>query len=308
MKREIIAICGPTAVGKTKYAIETAKHFNGEIVSCDSMQLYKYMDIGSAKPTAEEQAQVKHYLVDQIDPREMFSVAKYQKLAKAAIEEIFNKGKTPIIAGGTGLYLNSLLYDMDFSAPPMENEYRNRLYDDAERFGAEALHQRLKELDPDAAERIHPNNVKKVVRALEAAQAGNKVKNFATELRPCTDYTVKLIGLTRDREELYERINLRVDILIEMGLIDEVKGLLDRGLSESDISMKGIGYKEIIGYYNHEYDLETAVNMVKKNTRRYAKRQLTWFKRYDDMKWFDISQYNSDEECLEDVFKWLEKK
>lgn len=308
MKREIIAICGPTAVGKTKYAIETAKHFNGEIVSCDSMQLYKYMDIGSAKPTAEEQAQVKHYLVDQIDPREMFSVAKYQKLAKAAIEEIFNKGRTPIIAGGTGLYLNSLLYDMDFSAPPMENEYRNRLYDDAEKYGAEALHQRLKELDPDAAERIHPNNVKKVVRALEAAQAGNKVKNFATELRPCTDYTVKLIGLTRDREELYERINLRVDILIEMGLIDEVKGLLDRGLSESDISMKGIGYKEIIGYCNHEYDLETAVNMVKKNTRRYAKRQLTWFKRYDDMKWFDISQYNSDEECLEDVFKWLEKK
>ena len=307
MSGEIIVICGPTAVGKTKYAIETALHVDGEVVSCDSMQLYKFMDIGSAKPTEEEQAMVKHYLVDEIDPRDSFSVVKYQKMAKKAIEEIFSKGKTPVIAGGTGLYLNSLLYEMDFSAPPRDSSYRDKLYEEAEKYGPQALHDRLRQMDPDAASRIHPNNTKKVIRALEAAESGDKVKNFATELKQCTDYSVKLIGLTRDRAELYDRINRRVDILVEMGLLDEVKSLLDMGLSESDISMKGIGYKEIIGYYNGEYDLETAINLVKKNTRRYAKRQLTWFRRYDDMKWFDISEYEDDNACLEDIFKWLNK-
>ena len=307
MSGEIIVICGPTAVGKTKYAIETALHVDGEVVSCDSMQLYKFMDIGSAKPTEEEQAMVKHYLVDEIDPRDSFSVVKYQKMAKKAIEEIFSKGKTPVIAGGTGLYLNSLLYEMDFSAPPRDSSYRDKLYEEAEKYGPQALHDRLRQMDPDAASRIHPNNTKKVIRALEAAESGDKVKNFATELKQCTDYSVKLIGLTRDRAELYDRINRRVDILVEMGLLDEVKSLLDMGLSESDISMKGIGYKEIIGYYNGEYDMETAINLVKKNTRRYAKRQLTWFRRYDDMKWFDISEYEDDNACLEDIFKWLNK-
>ncbi|MDD7718659.1 MAG: tRNA (adenosine(37)-N6)-dimethylallyltransferase MiaA [Eubacteriaceae bacterium] len=307
MSGEIIVICGPTAVGKTKYAIETALHVDGEVVSCDSMQLYKFMDIGSAKPTEEEQAMVKHYLVDEIDPRDSFSVVKYQKMARKAIEEIFSKGKTPVIAGGTGLYLNSLLYEMDFSAPPRDSSYRDKLYEEAEKYGPQALHDRLRQMDPDAASRIHPNNTKKVIRALEAAESGDKVKNFATELKQCTDYSVKLIGLTRDRAELYDRINRRVDILVEMGLLDEVKSLLDMGLSESDISMKGIGYKEIIGYYNGEYDLETAINLVKKNTRRYAKRQLTWFRRYDDMKWFDISEYEDDNACLEDIFKWLNK-
>ena len=307
MDREIIVVCGPTAVGKTKYAIETALEVGGEVVSCDSMQLYKFMDIGSAKPTAEEQAQVKHYLVDEIDPRDSFSVAKYQKMAKAAIEDIFSKEKIPVIAGGTGLYLNSLLYDMDFSAPPKESEYRDALYAEAEKKGVQVVYDRLVSVDPAAAERIHPNNLKKVIRALAAAESGDKVKNFATDLQPCKDYKGKLIGLTRDRAELYDRINRRVDILIENGLLEEVRGLLDMGLSEGDISMKGIGYKEIIGYYNGEYDLETAVNLVKKNTRRYAKRQLTWFRRYKDMKWFDISTYENDEECLEDIFSWLKK-
>ncbi len=307
MKREIIVICGPTAVGKTKYAIETALHVGGEVVSCDSMQLYKYMDIGSAKPTPEEQAQVKHHLVDQINPCEAFSVAKYQKLAKEAIEDIFARGKTPVIAGGTGLYLNALLYDMDFSAPPRDEAYRDQLYKDAEEFGATYLHNKLQLVDPDAAARIHPNNIKKVVRALEAAEEGNKVKDFATELQPTKDYTYTLIGLTRDRAELYDRINLRVDMLVDMGLLEEVKGLLNMGLSEGDISMKGIGYKEIIGYYNGEYDLEEAIRLVKKNTRRYAKRQLTWFRRYDSMQWFDITTFDNDEACLKEIFTWLEK-
>ena len=308
MKREIIVICGPTAVGKTKYAIETALHIGGEVVSCDSMQLYKYMDIGSAKPTAEERSRVKHYLVDEIDPSEAFSAAKYQKLAKNAIEEIFAKGKTPVIAGGTGLYLNALLYDMDFSAPPGDSDFRNRLYKEAEDFGPLYLHQKLAEKDPKAAERIHPNNVKKVVRAIEAAELGEKVKDFATDLKRTTDYSARLIGLARDRQQLYERINLRVDMLMEQGLCEEVRGLMERGLAESDISMKGIGYKEIIGYLKGRCDLSEAVDLVKKNTRHYAKRQLTWFKRYEDMQWFNISEYDSDESCLEEIFKWLEKK
>lgn len=307
MNREIIVICGPTAVGKTKYAIETALEFNGEVVSCDSMQLYKYMDIGSAKPTAEEQAQVKHYLVDQIDPGQPFSAAKYAALAKEAIEEIFAKGKTPVIAGGTGLYLNALLYDMDFSAPPGDEAFRDALYKEAEEYGPEFIFEKLKALDPAAAERIHPNNVKKVVRAIEAAERGEKVKDFAADLVPTKDYTAKLIGLTRDRAELYDRINLRVDLLMESGLLEEVRSLLDRGLTESDISMKGIGYKEIIGYYNGEYDLETAIDLVKKNTRHYAKRQLTWFRRYKDMEWFNISESGSDERCLKEIFQWLRK-
>lgn len=307
MKREIIVICGPTAVGKTKYAIETALAFNGEIVSCDSMQLYKYMDIGSAKPTPEEQAQVKHYLVDEIDPSESFSAAKYQTMAKDAIEKIFAKGKIPIIAGGTGLYLNALLYDMDFSAPPGDTAFRDELYKLAEEQGAEVLHNKLKTLDSAAAERIHPNNIKKVVRAIEAAKEGNKVKDFAVDLRPTKDYTPRLVGLTRDRAELYARINLRVDLLLSQGLVEEVRGLLQRGLTESDISMKGIGYKEIIGYLEGRYILSEAADLVKKNTRHYAKRQLTWFKRYTDMQWFNISEYESDKLCLEDIFKWLKK-
>ena len=307
MKREIIVICGPTAVGKTKYAIETALAFNGEIVSCDSMQLYKYMDIGSAKPAPEEQAQVKHYLVDEIDPSEPFSAAKYQTMAKDAIEKIFAKGKIPIIAGGTGLYLNALLYDMDFSAPPGDTAFRNELYKLAEEQGAEVLHNKLKALDSAAAERIHPNNIKKVVRAIEAAKEGNKVKDFAADLRPTGDYTPRLVGLTRDRAELYARINQRVDLLLAQGLVEEVRGLLQRGLTESDISMKGIGYKEIIGFLEGRYSLSEAADLVKKNTRHYAKRQLTWFKRYTDMRWFNISEYESDELCLEDIFKWLKK-
>lgn len=307
MNRKIIVICGPTAVGKTKYAIETALRVSGEVVSCDSMQLYKYMDIGSAKPTPEERAQVKHHLVDMIEPREPFSAARYQALAKAAIEEIFSRGKTPVIAGGTGLYLNALLYDMDFSAPPGDTSFRDRLYTEAEEHGPSYLHDKLRALDSAAADRIHPNNVKKVVRAIEAAANGNKVKDFATDLKPTADYDARLICLTRNRQELYDRINLRVDKLMEMGLIEEVSGLLARGLTEKDISMKGIGYKEIIGYLEGRYNLDSATDLIKKNTRHYAKRQLTWFKRYKDMTWFNISEYDSDESCLEDIFKWLKK-
>lgn len=307
-KRQIIVVAGPTAVGKTKYAIEAALACGGEVVSCDSMQLYQYMDIGSAKPTPEEQARVKHYLVDQIDPQEAFSVAEYQKLAKDAIEEIFRKGKTPVIAGGTGLYLNSLLYDMDFSNAPQDSALRSQLEQEAEEQGPEFIHNKLKEADPVAAERIHPNNVKKVIRALEGALSGNPIGDFRSVQTRCSDYDAVLIGLTRDRAELYERINLRVDILVEQGLFEEVKGLLERGLTEADISMKGIGYKEIIGCFNGQYSQDEAIDLIKKNTRHLAKRQLTWFRRYEDMHWINISEYASDEDAIEEMIKWLKKK
>lgn len=303
--RKIIVIAGPTAVGKTKYAIEAAKAFNGEVVSCDSMQLYKYMDIGSAKPTAEELAQVPHHLVDIIDPAEPFSVAEYQKLAKAAIEDIFARGKVPVIAGGTGLYLNSILYDMDFSNAKQDQELRQKLESEAQEFGPEYIHNKLAELDADAAERIHPNNVKKVVRAIEAAITGENIKDFKECNTKVKDFERILIGLTRDREELYDRINKRVDLLVEQGLFDEVKGLLGKGLTESDISMKGIGYKEIIGYFDQKYSKEEAIDLIKKNTRHLAKRQITWFKRYEDIKWLDISQYEDDNYAIEGMLEWL---
>ena len=303
--RKIIAVAGPTAVGKTKYAIETAKAFKGEIVSCDSMQLYKYMDIGSAKPTAEEQAEVKHWLVDEIDPKASFSVAKYCSMAKNAIEDIFSRGKTPVIEGGTGLYLNSLLYDMDFGCAPADDQLRLTLEKEAELLGPEYIYSKLEAVDPEAARRIHPNNVKKVIRALEGASNGNNIEDFNKCKQKCKDYDAILIGLTRNRHELYDRINLRVDKMVEQGLFDEVKELLEMGLNEDDISMKGIGYKEIIGYFDGLYNKDEAIELIKKNSRHLAKRQLTWFRRYEDMKWFNLSEYKSDDEAVEVLNEWV---
>lgn len=308
MNREIIIVAGPTAVGKTKYAIEIAKAFNGEIVSSDSMQLYKFMNIGSAKPTAEECAEVKHHLIDEIDPRDTFSAASYQKRAKAAIAGIFSSGKTPVISGGTGLYVNSLIYDMDFSAPPVESDYRKTLEALAKEHGNDYVHKLLENRDKQAAQRIHPNNLKKVIRALEVSEHSNEgIKSFEQSFVKTKDYSYRLIGLCRNREELYERINLRVDMLLEMGLVEEIKTLLQMGLTSDNISMKGIGYKEIIGYLEGEYDLEQAVYLVKRNTRHYAKRQMTWFRRYEDITWFNVSEYESDTEALKEIITWLKE-
>lgn len=304
----IVIICGPTAVGKTEYAIAAAERLDGEIVSCDSMQLYKFMDIGSAKPTPEEQAQVRHHLIDAVDPREKFSAAKYQQLARKAIDDILSRGKLPVITGGTGLYINSIIYDMDFSAPPADEEERNDLYRIADENGAEYLHDMLKELDSSAAERIHPNNIKKVIRAIESARRGDNIPEFEKSFVPYEKYSPKIIALIRDRDELYERINVRVDILFEKGLVDEVKGLMDMGLTEADISMKGIGYKEVISFLNGEYDIDTAKDLVKKNTRRYAKRQITWLKRYEDCTFFNLSSYSAKEDALEDILTCLKNR
>ena len=306
--RQIIVVAGPTAVGKTKYAIAIAKAVGGEIVSCDSMQLYKYMNIGSAKPTAEEQREVKHYLVDQIDPREPFSVAKYRALAKQAIEEIFQSGKVPVISGGTGLYLNALLYEMDFSNAPQDTALRKNLEEEAELFGSAYLHKKLEAIDPKTAARIHPNNTQKLIRALEGAANGNPITDFQQCRQKCKDYDAILIGLTRNRDVLYDRINQRVDIMVREGLFKEVENLLEMGLAEEDISMKGIGYKEIIGYFDGLYTEDEAIDLIKKNSRHLAKRQLTWFRRYEDMTWFDLDEYQNDEDAIRSILLWLKEK
>lgn len=304
---KIIVVAGPTCVGKTEYAVKLAQILNGEIVSCDSMQIYKYMDIGSAKPSKEELKLAKHHLVDFVDPAEKFSVAEYQKVARKAIKEIINNGKIPIVSGGTGLYLNSLLYDMDFSGADSDMEYRKELEETAKIKGSEYLHDMLKKLSSDKAREIHPNNFKKIIRALEIIKiTGEEGRPFSQIKEQNSDFEAIIICLNREREDLYERINKRVDILIKKGLIEEVSKLKDMGLSYDDISMKGIGYKEIIAYLNNEYDLRTAVESVKKNTRRYAKRQITWFKRYKNARWFDISGLESDE-IIRDILSYLKE-
>lgn len=306
MNRSVLIVAGPTAVGKTEYAIRLAEALNGEIVSADSMQLYRYMDIGSAKPTPEERARVKHYLVDEIHPTEPFSVAVYQKRAKKAIEEIFQKGKLPVISGGTGLYVNSLIYDMDFAQAGRQDGYRERLEEEARLHGSLWLHKRLAAVDFAGAERIHPNNVKKVIRALEVAESGGGgIPEFRKSFVKTGDYGYLLLGLDRERRELYRRIDQRVDTLMEKGLVGEVEGLLKTGLTEQNISMKGIGYKEIIGFLKEEYPLEEAVRLVKRNTRHYAKRQLTWFRRLEDMKWFTLSEDCGSEEELAEMLAYV---
>ena len=298
--RKIIVIAGPTACGKTEYAIRVAENTGGEIVSCDSMQIYKFMSIGSAKPTAEELARAKHWLVDKIDPRDDFSVARYRDMAKDAINDILSRGKTPIIAGGTGLYLNSLLYDMDFSEADRDMELRQTLMDEADLFGPEYVYKKLEAIDPVKASKIHPNNLKKVIRALEGASKGKGIAEFSELTARTGDYDVLLIGLTRDREELYDRINRRVDIMVEQGLFGEVEELLEMGLQEEDISMKGIGYKEVIAFYGGQMTEDEAIDKIKQNTRHLAKRQLTWFRRYEDMHWINITELG-DEGAMKEI-------
>lgn len=308
-KPDILVVAGPTAAGKTAVSIALAKRYGGEIVSCDSMQLYKYMDIGSAKPTAAEMEEVPHHMIGVIDPREPFSVAVYQEMAKAAIADILERGKLPVICGGTGLYLNALLYEMDFGPSRRDDAYRKKLIEIAEKEGEEALHRRLAEADPEAAARIHPHNVKRVIRALEAAELeGRPLAAFEQVKRKSDSYSPRLMGVTWDRETLYRRIDARVDAMMEAGLLEEVRGLMAQGFTSDDIAMKGIGYKELLDHFAGAYPLEEAVRLIKRNTRHYAKRQLTWFKRYEDMVWFNGSSYPDQNTWLEDMYEWADRK
>lgn len=308
MKRPLIVIGGPTACGKTGFSIKLAKEIGGEIISADSMQVYRYMDIGTAKVTPEEADGVPHYLIDEFDPDEEYNVMIFQQKAKAYMEEIWAKGKIPILVGGTGFYINALLYDNDFTETENDTSYREECYKLAQEQGPEVLYERLQEIDPEYAANIHANNVKRVTRALEYHYlTGQKFSEHNAEQKEKeTPYDAAVIILTMDREKLYERIELRIDLMLEQGLLEEVKGLLDRGYTPDLVSMQGIGYKEFIPYFNGECTLEEAVTQLKTNTRRFAKRQLTWFRRQIDGLWIDLSKATG-EEALEDVLDYLKE-
>ena len=287
-KPKVVAVVGPTASGKTALAIELAKRLNGEIISCDSMQIYKGMDIGTAKPTEEETCGIPHHMVDIIEPSEPFSAADYAPMAKAAVDSIIARGNLPIFCGGTGLYLDAVLTANDYAEVNTDLELRSKLLSEVERDGAEVMWNRLREVDPDAAEAIHMNNVKRVVRAMELYLSSGITKtewDRRSRLKP-PPYSSVIIALDREREELYSRIDRRVDIMMEMGLLDEVRQLTESGrLPRLSTAAQAIGYKELIAYFDGECTLEEAISTIKQSSRRYAKRQLTWFRRTNDVKW-----------------------
>ena len=300
IKRPMIILSGPTAVGKTALSIELAKKVNGAIISADSMQIYKYMDIGSAKIMPEEMDGIKHYLIDELEPSEEFNIVVFQKRAKEALEEIYSKGKVPIIAGGTGFYIQALLYDIDFDKQDCDEAYRNELEAFANEFGNDALHNRLKEIEPASAEKIHANNVKRVIRALEFYKlTGKRISEHnEEEQQKESPYNFAYFVLTDDRENLYKRIDKRVDIMLEHGLIDEVKKLKEMGYHREMVSMQGLGYKEILDYLDGKTSLDEAIYILKRETRHFAKRQLTWFRREKDVIWMDKSEFNYDETAV----------
>ncbi|MDD3570900.1 MAG: tRNA (adenosine(37)-N6)-dimethylallyltransferase MiaA [Lachnospiraceae bacterium] len=291
MKKPLVIIAGPTACGKTDTSIMLAKKINGEIISADSMQVYKFMDIGTAKVTPQEMDGVKHYLIDELMPDEEFNAMIFQQKAKKYIEEIYSKGKIPIIVGGTGFYINALVYDNDFMSTDNDLSIRNKLMEEVETNGEEFVYEKLKAIDPEYASIVHHNNVKRVVRALEYYfQTGEKMSQHNSEAKQRkSPYDVSFVVLNMEREKLYERINLRVDIMIKNGLLDEVKQLLDMGYSPNLVSMQGLGYKEFVPYFNGEATLEAAIEELKQGTRHFAKRQLTWFRRQSKGLWIDLT-------------------
>lgn len=290
--KRLIAIVGPTASGKTAAAHELAKRVGAEIISADSMAVYRGMDIGTAKPSADEQREVPYHLIDVADPDEQFTVADYQGLAVEAVEDIIQRGRLPIIAGGTGLYIRAVIDGLNIPAAGIDTELRARLKQEAEEKGGERLHERLAEVDPATAERLHPNDVKRIIRALEVyEQSGRPMSEIVEETRPKTPrYPGALIyGLTMDREKLYGRIEARVDELIERGLAEEVRQLLSKGYDVNLPAMQGLGYKEIAGCLKGEYDINYAVLLLKQSTRRFAKRQYTWFRADKRIRWIDVN-------------------
>lgn len=304
----LIILTGPTAVGKTDLSIKLAQKINGEIISADSMQVYKGMDIGSAKIKPKEMQGIKHYLIDVLEPTEEFNVTVFQEMANNAIHEILRNGKIPIITGGTGFYIQSVLYQIDFKDNDDNHKIRQELENFAKENGSEALHLRLKEVDPDAANQIHHNNVKRVIRALEFyLLTGEKISaHNETEAKKESPFHFAYFVLNNDRETLYERINRRVDMMFDEGLIDEVKSLMNHGLKRNDIAMQGLGYKEIADYLNGECTLEEARYIIKRDTRHFAKRQITWFKREKDVIWLNKNEKN-DTEILEEIIEHLVK-
>lgn len=310
-KKPMIILSGPTAVGKTALSIELAKRVNGAIISADSMQVYKYMDIGSAKIMPEEMDGIKHYLIDALEPSDEFNIVVFQKMAKAALDEIYENGQIPIIAGGTGFYIQALLYDIDFENQDCNDEYRTNLERIAKEQGAEVLHARLEEVDPVSAEKIHANNVKRVIRALEFYDlTGKRISEHnETEKQKESPYNFAYFVLTDERENLYKRIDMRVDIMVKKGLLDEVKRLKEMGYHRDMVSMQGLGYKEILDYLDGKCTLEEAIYIIKRETRHFAKRQLTWFRREREVCWMDKSKFDYDEnKVLDEMCHILDTK
>lgn len=310
MSKNIIIIAGPTASGKTELGIALAKKINGEVVSADSMQIYKYMDIGTAKPTKEEMDGIQHHMIDIVFPDEEFSVALYRRMAGECINDILSRGKIPIVIGGTGLYINSLTYNLDFTETSVDKEYREYLTSLAREKGKEYVHQMLKDIDPESYNRLYPNDLKRVIRALEVYKnTGKTISQYQRESRKKPiEYNIAYFALTMDRNRLYERINTRVDRMFEAGLIDEVKMLRRMGYTRDLTSMQAIGYKEVYDYLDGLYTLDEVKDIIKQGTRRYAKRQLTWFRKDTRVNWIDLDKLDTKEEIIQNIIKYAEGK
>lgn len=310
-QKPMIILTGPTAVGKSALSVELAKKINGAIISADSMQVYRHMDIGSAKIMPEEMQGITHYMIDELEPDEEFHVVRFTTMAKEYLKEIYAAGKIPIIAGGTGFYIQALLYDIDFTEQQCDEAYRRQLEEQAKEHGAGYLHEMLRKVDPASAEAIHANNVKRVIRALEFYHlSGQKISEHnETERQKQSPYNFAYFVLNDERAKLYERIDKRVDAMIAAGLVNEVQKLKDMGCSREMVSMQGLGYKEILAYLDGEYTLEEAVYIIKRETRHFAKRQLTWFKRERDVIWLDKQTFGYDDAAiLTDMISILQEK
>lgn len=300
MKKSLIILTGPTAVGKTELSIQLAKKINGSVISADSMQVYRHMDIGSAKISREEMQEVPHYLIDTFEPDEEFHVVKFQEYAKKYMQEIYDQGRIPIVTGGTGFYIQALLYDIDFTKEQEDCAYRRELEQFVQEHGACALHERLKAIDEKAAEEIHANNVKRVIRALEFHHlSGEKISEHnEKERQKESPYNFAYFVLNDERENLYRRINQRVDKMLEQGLLAEVQKLKDMGYHRQMVSMQGLGYKEILEYLEGTCTLEDAIYRIKRDTRHFAKRQLTWFRREREVIWVNKPDFTYDNDKM----------
>ncbi len=312
MKKPLVVLTGPTAVGKTALSIALAKKINGAVISADSMQVYKYMDIGSAKATKKEMQGVEHYLIDELLPEEEFHVVKFQEYAKRYLEKIYDESKIPIIAGGTGFYIQALLYDVDFTEQECDRTYRKRLERLAAEKGNRYLFEMLLERDQKAAAAIHPNNVRRVIRALEFYEKSGGLKiseHNENERKKESPYQFAYFVLTDERRRLYERIDKRVEKMLSDGLVDEVRKLREMGYTKDMVAMQGLGYKELLRYLDGEIALSEAVYMIKRDTRHFAKRQLTWFKRERDVIWLDKQDFAHDDGAiLSEMLKTLKNK
>ena len=306
-KKTLIILTGPTAVGKTKLSIELAKAVNGQMISADSMQVYRHMDIGTAKIRSEEMQGIPHYLIDVLDPWESFDVVRFQTMAKEALEKIYAAGAIPIVVGGTGFYIQALLYDIDFDENDSETGYRSELQSFADLHGSEALHDRLRQVDEKSALMIHPNNVKRVIRALEFYhQTGTRISEHnETQRQKESPYRFVYFVLDDERERIYRRIDQRIDQMLDQGLVAEVKQLRDMGCTRDMVSMQGLGYKEILAYLDGECTLEEAVYILKRDTRHFAKRQLTWFRREQEVRWIERQEYPDEAAMLQAMLAQL---